>query len=74
MKGELSVTEAAGLLDVSRVAVWRWIKAGKIPARRTGLGDTAAYAIKAEDIQDVARQLGIELTLNEIEQQSERHH
>lgn len=72
MKGELSITEAAELLDVSRVAVWRWVKSGKIPARRTGLGDRAAYAIKAQDIQEAAQQLGIDLTLNEIYQQSER--
>ena len=35
-RGYYSVSEVAALLGVSRVSVWRWISAGRLPAARVG--------------------------------------
>src|SRR5919199_2379242 len=43
-----SISEAAALLGVSRVSVWRWIRAGQIPVARIGHRTTR---IKREDIE-----------------------
>ena len=32
-----SISEAAALLGVSRVSIWRWIRSGRLPAARLGL-------------------------------------
>jgi PAS domain S-box-containing protein/excisionase family DNA binding protein len=35
-RGYYSVSEAAAVLGVSRMSVWRWIRAGRLPAARIG--------------------------------------
>jgi PAS domain S-box-containing protein/excisionase family DNA binding protein len=35
-RGYYSVSRAAALLGVSRVTIWRWIRAGRLPASRVG--------------------------------------
>lgn len=35
-RGYLNIREAAAFLGVSRVTIWRWIRAGKLPASRMG--------------------------------------
>ncbi|HEX2037354.1 MAG TPA: ATP-binding protein [Chloroflexota bacterium] len=42
------VSEAAALLGVSRVSIWRWIRAGRLPAARLGHRITR---IKREDLE-----------------------
>jgi excisionase family DNA binding protein len=47
-RGYYSVSEAAALLGVSRVSLWRWIRAGHIPMARLGHRTTR---IKREDLE-----------------------
>src|SRR5687767_1380182 len=54
-RGFYSVTEAAALLGVNRVSVWRWIKAGNLPAARLGHRTTR---IKKEDLERVLIRVG----------------
>ena len=49
-RGYYSVSEAAALLGVSRVSLWRWIRAGQIPMARLGHRTTR---IKREDLERV---------------------
>ena len=46
-KRSFSVAELAGLLGISRIAVFRKIKKGKIPAKQVG----RAYVIEREDVE-----------------------
>ena len=43
-----SISQAAALLGVSRVTVWRWIRAGELPVRRLG---HRTVRIKREDLE-----------------------
>src|SRR5438874_293947 len=43
-----SISQAAALLSVSRVSIWRWIRAGQLPVARLGHRTTR---IKREDIE-----------------------
>jgi excisionase family DNA binding protein len=43
-----SIAQAAALLGVSRVSIWRWIRAGRLPAARLGHRTTR---IKREDVE-----------------------
>src|SRR5436305_1869727 len=43
-----SVSEAATLLGVSRVSIWRWVRAGRIPIVRLGHRTTR---IKRDDLE-----------------------
>ena len=54
-RGFYSVTEAAALLGVNRVSVWRWIKAGHLAAARLGHRTTR---IKKEDLERVLIRVG----------------
>ena len=54
-RGYYSVTEAAALLGVNRVSVWRWIRAGHLPAARLGHRTTR---IRREDIEQVLVRVG----------------
>ena len=54
-RGYYSVTEAAALLGVNRVSVWRWIRAGHLPAARLGHRTTR---IRREDIERVLVRVG----------------
>jgi excisionase family DNA binding protein len=47
-RGYYSVSEAAALLGVSRISIWRWIRAGRIPMARLGHRTTR---IKREDLE-----------------------
>ena len=47
-RGYYSISQAAGLLGVSRVSIWRWIRAGQLPIARLGHRTTR---IKREDIE-----------------------
>jgi excisionase family DNA binding protein len=49
-RGYYSVSEAAALLGVSRVSLWRWIRAGQIPMARIGHRTTR---ISREDLEGV---------------------
>lgn len=49
-RGFYTVVEAARLLDVSPVTIWRWIEAGKLPAYRVG---SRKLRIKKEDLESV---------------------
>ena len=54
-RGYYSISEAAALLGVSRVSIWRWIRAGLLPAAR--LGHRTAR-IKREDLERAVVQIG----------------
>src|SRR5919198_4904279 len=45
-----SISQAAALLGVSRVTIWRWVRAGQLPVRRLGHRTTR---IKREDLERV---------------------
>src|SRR5918911_285441 len=47
-RGYFSISQAAALLGVSRVSIWRWIRAGQLPVAR--LGHRTAR-IKREDVE-----------------------
>src|SRR3990172_887127 len=47
-----TVSEAARLLDVSPVTIWRWIESGRLPAYRLGPRN---IRIKKEDLESVIK-------------------
>src|SRR5437868_9813970 len=51
-RGYYNVSEVAALLGVSRVSVWRWISAGRLPVARLG---HRTVRIKQADIAHIAR-------------------
>src|SRR5579883_367749 len=52
---EYSISQAAGLLGVSRVTLWRWIRAGRLPVTR--LGHRTAR-IQHDDLERFLRDAG----------------
>jgi PAS domain S-box-containing protein/excisionase family DNA binding protein len=54
-RGYYSISQAAALLGVSRVSIWRWIGAGLLPAARLG---HRTIRIKREDLERALVQLG----------------
>src|SRR5438105_15515687 len=46
----LNISEAAAQLGVSRVTIWRWIRAGLLPGRRLG---HRTVRIRAEDLDQL---------------------
>src|SRR5438067_1837243 len=52
-----SITQAAALLRVSRVSIWRWIGAGRLPVRRLGHRTTR---IRREDLERLLAGTGAE--------------
>jgi PAS domain S-box-containing protein/excisionase family DNA binding protein len=53
--GYYSISQAAALLGVSRVSIWRWIGAGRLPAARLG---HRTIRIKREDLERALVQIG----------------
>jgi excisionase family DNA binding protein len=53
-RGFYSVSEVAALLGVSRVSIWRWISAGRLPVSRLG---HRTVRIRREDVDRIARPL-----------------
>src|SRR5688572_14008992 len=51
-KGYVTVAEAAKRLQVSHPTVWRWIKAGRLPAYRVG---PKTIRVKAADLAQVVQ-------------------
>jgi excisionase family DNA binding protein len=49
------VAQAAALLGVSRVSIWRWIRAGRLPAARLGHRTTR---IRREDLERLLTDAG----------------
>jgi excisionase family DNA binding protein len=58
-----TVAEAAALLKVSRSTVWRWIEAGRLPARRLG---KRTIRIREEDLESLERPAKAEATLTRV--------
>jgi excisionase family DNA binding protein len=54
-RGYCSVSQAAVWLAVSRVTVWRWIRAGRLPAVRLG---HRTVRIRVEDLQHLLEEVG----------------
>lgn len=54
-RGYFSVSEAAALLGVSRVTIWRWIRADRLPASRLG---HRTVRIEAQDLERALSRLG----------------
>jgi excisionase family DNA binding protein len=50
-----SISQSAGLLGVSRVTIWRWIRAGHLPVARLGHRTTR---IKLSDLEHLPLQIG----------------
>src|SRR5437773_6699342 len=50
-----SITQAAALLGVSRVSIWRWIRAGRLPVWRLG---HRTSRIKREDLERLLARTG----------------
>src|SRR5688500_6908008 len=46
-RGYYNISQAAALLGVSRVSIWRWIRAGRLPASRLGHRTTR---IRSDDL------------------------
>src|SRR5919198_2718512 len=49
-----SITQAAALLRVSRVSIWRWISAGRLPVLRLG---HRTVRIRREDLELIIQPL-----------------
>lgn len=47
-----SVSEVAAMLGVSRVSIWRWVSAGRLPVSRLG---HRTVRIRREDVDDIIR-------------------
>jgi len=54
-RGYYSISQAAALLGVSRVSIWRWIGAGLLPALRLG---HRTIRIKRDDLERALVQMG----------------
>ena len=54
-RGYYSISQAAALLGVSRVSIWRWIRDGRLPAARLGHRTTR---IKRDDLERLMVRLG----------------
>jgi excisionase family DNA binding protein len=54
-RGYFSVSQAAALLGVNRVSVWRWIRAGRLPAARLV---HRTIRIRGDDIERALIQIG----------------
>ena len=50
-----NISQAAAILGVSRVSIWRWIRAGQLPAARLG---HRTIRIKREDLDRLLWQIG----------------
>src|SRR5450432_508925 len=50
-----SISQAAELLGVSRVSIWRWVRAGRLPIVRLGHRTTR---IKREDLERLPTHIG----------------
>ena len=57
MKKELTTKQAAELLGVSHDTIARWVKLGKLKARKAGVfpGRTSPILILAADIQELQK-------------------
>jgi excisionase family DNA binding protein len=53
-RSEYNISQAAALLGVSRVTIWRWIRAGRLPVARLGHRTTR---IKREDLERLLLEL-----------------
>lgn len=51
----LSTAEAAALIGTSRQSVTRWIRDGKLRARRIQVGERAIYRIDRRELASFAR-------------------
>src|SRR5919198_1309810 len=51
-RGFYSVSDVAALLGVSRVTIWRWISAGRLPVSRLG---HRTVRIRREDVDRIVR-------------------
>ena len=47
-RGYYSVSQAATLLGVNRVTIWRWIRTGRLPASRVGSRTTRIARVDIE--------------------------
>jgi excisionase family DNA binding protein len=54
VRGYYTVSQAAALLGVSRVSIWRWISTGRIPASRLG---HRTVRIQRQDLEQVLVQI-----------------
>jgi excisionase family DNA binding protein len=53
-RGYYNISQAAALLGVSRVSIWRWIRAGRLPASRLGHRTTR---IRSDDLDRLLVQI-----------------
>src|SRR5437868_12448238 len=68
--GYVNISQAAALLGVSRVSVWRWIRAGQLPAARLGHRTTR---IQRDDLEKLLlRNRAVGSLSRVIEQQDRR--
>src|SRR2546421_9285563 len=51
-RGYYSISEVAALLGVSRVSVWRWISAGRLPVARLG---HRTVRIRRDDVERIVQ-------------------
>ena len=51
----LTTTEAAALMGVSRQTVSRWIREGRLPAKRMRVGQRSIYRVSEHDLAEFAR-------------------
>ncbi|MBT9143406.1 MAG: putative DNA-binding proteinA [Syntrophomonadaceae bacterium] len=49
----LTPIEVAEVLKIDRITVYRWIKSGRIPAKRLPGGRCAQLRIRAEDVENL---------------------
>lgn len=72
----LSIAEAATQLGVSRVSIWRWIRAGLLPARRFGHRTVRIYSRDLEHMnaQRVAAASGMRLLSPDTQEPTPSRH
>lgn len=63
MKKYLSIPEAAKLLGISRIALYKQVKTGKFPAERAG----RSYVIASEEIEHILSNVLTEKDKKDIE-------
>lgn len=51
----MTTAEVAAAIGVARQTVDRWIRAGKLPARRIQVGERAIYRIRRRDFVEFVR-------------------